>query len=167
MKKLTEPTKIIQFDEKSAISGRRVLLIGTFFGEPTLRAGVDEVIGDTSGAQRFNENITGLRFFDSATLEVFDVARGSLKAFINRNHVINAKVKYTRPFTVTMMDGGRFCDLPALVSDGTIAANDCFVVDGSFPKRPLVVDGRGWSRQLKRRTLVDYRQENVDKFYNF
>lgn len=149
-----------------AAQGKRVLLIGVLQGEPTLRSGVSEETWDNFG-EHYDENITGYRFFDSSENRYYDVPASFTKSFSSRNQIINAKMHFSRPFIITMLDGGRVQDLPIINAKSlNVQENDVFIIDRSIPKHPIVVNGLGRWAQIKDRKLIDLRTENVVKFYN-
>lgn len=146
--------------------GKRVLLIGVIQGEPTLRKGVTEETWENFG-EHYDDNVTGFRFFDSSENRLYDVPKDFLKAFMSRNQVINARMHFSRPFIITMLDGGRVQDLPVLSATSlNVMRNDVFIIDRSIAKYPIVVNGLGKWAQIKDTKVIDLRTENIIRFYN-
>lgn len=146
--------------------GKRVLLIGVILGKPILRDGVTEESWDKFGTH-YDDNIVGFRFFDSSENRLYDVPRDFMRAFKNHNHIVNASIRCARPFVVSMMDGGRFEDLPCLAEGSlNVTKNDVFIVDRSIPKHPILVNGIGQWAQIKDKKLIELRSQGTVPFYN-
>lgn len=151
--------------EDSRASFGKVLLIGVFGTEITLRAGVTEETWGKFG-EHYDRLYTGFRFWCDSAKAVIDVPRNKLRDFLHVNYCINAYFHSSRPFSVCMTDGGDFKELPVLDNSGTVVANDRFILDSSPDSLFLVVNAYGDHAYLKPRKVIKARMSNKLRFYN-
>ena len=143
----------------------RVLLVGVY-SEELLRPGITDLNWDTYG-EKFDTIFTCFRFFDIEDKLIYDIPIHALQGFLTKSVCLNAIFHTHRPFCVTMLDGGRFEDLPVLATaSGNVTKNDSFVLSYLCGKYPLLVNADGRYGMMKPKRVIQHRLEHRCSFYN-
>ena len=145
-------------------SGTELLLIGLQYSDLILRPGFteDEVVA----GEKYDREVTMCRFFDIADKAVVDVERSELREFVAKQNIINARIKTTRPFIISMTDGGRVEDLPKLSKAGNAVAQDWVVVYRISADENMLITGDGGYKTVNGQELQELKQDERMFFYN-
>lgn len=143
----------------------RVLLVGLFSTE-LLRPGVDVFNWDKFG-EKYDTIFTAFRLFDIDDKLILDVPVSQMRTFLDKATCVNAIFRLHRPVIITMLDGGRFEDLPVLsTSSGNACKNDSFILSYNCGKYPLLVNPDGRYAYTKPKRVLQYKLEHQINFYN-
>lgn len=145
--------------------GTPVLLIGVRYSDPRLRPGFTE--DEFVAGEKYDRDVLMCRFFMPHAKKIVDVPIEELKSFVARQNVTNARIKVSRPFMITMLDGGKFDDLPVIGISGNAVTHDYVVVNREAPDKNLLITGDGEHLIVSDAELQEYKRDDRIKFYNF
>lgn len=166
---LTTP-KFIPQEPKPALieTSSSMLLIAIMYGDPYLRPGVNADGSGMKCAETHKHDIEACRFLSTDSQEFIDVAVGpELTKFCNKHKIVNARIKTSRPFTISMTDGGRLDDIPVISKSKAVVANNNVIIHKLGEDNYLLVDGNGGYMTAKYDSMVALRSDPRVSFYNF